>query len=344
MAPTGIQKAAVLLKALDPGTAGQLLQAAPPASLPEIAAEILCLGRAGRHEEQTPEGPAAEFLGLLHGKQGGEGLETFVQQLIHTAVGKEQSERVLHEALRIVDDRDPFVPIRSTDIESLSKALKGEHPQVAAVVLSELPPERSTGLIPLLDESVRGEAVRRMICDQASSREARARIAATVRKRLEAMHRAPAGPRAEEAEPQDRFRQVALLLRGLRKELRDGLIQVIAKHNADTATAVQNLMIIWEDLPDIYDRSLQEVLREMEARDLALALWNADAKIIAKIRSNISERAGALLDEEASLMRDPKEEDIEAAREMLLRHLHRLNAEGQVRFVETKADAAAHAG
>ena len=43
---------------------------------------------------------------------------------------------------------------------------------MTAVVLSELPPQRSAKLIPLLDETVRGEAVRRMTCDQATPREA----------------------------------------------------------------------------------------------------------------------------------------------------------------------------
>ena len=344
MAPTGIQKAAALLKALDPDTAGQLLQAAPSRSVPEIAAEILCLGGPGQPGGHPTDGPATEFLGLLHGKQTDGRLETFVQQVIHSAVGKDRTEQILDEARRIVDSRDPFLSIRSADIESLSKALRGEHPQAAAVVLGELPPERSGALVPLLDESVRGEAVRRMLSDQATPNEARARIAATVRKRLDAMHRAPARPGGAPAEPQDRLRQVALLLRGLRQEMRDGLLQTIADRDADTRTDVQNMMVIWEDLPVINDRNLQEVLREMDARDLALALCNAEETIETKIRGNVSERAGAMLDEEASLMRDPQEEDIEAAREKLLGHLRNLNAEGHLRFMETKADDTAAAG
>jgi len=337
VAPTGIQKAAMLLRTLDPATAGQLLQAAPPEAVPEIAAEILCIGEGTRQDRRLPDEPVTEFLGLLHrGKTDG-GLETFVQQVIHSAVGEEQSQKILNEAWRIVDDRDPFLPIRSTDAESLAKALHGEHPQVAAVLLGELPPNRSANLIPLLDESIQGEAVRRMISDQTTPREARVRIAETIRKRLEAMHQAPAGAgaAAEQAEPQDRLRQVALLLRGLRQELRDGLVQAIADQDAEAGANVQNLMVIWEDLPAVNDRNLQEVLREMEARDLALAMWDADPTIEAKIRSNVSERAGAMLDEEMSLMRDPKEEDIEAARETLLGHLRNLNAQGQLRFVET---------
>ena len=79
-------------------------------------------------------------------------------------------------------------------------------------------------------------------------------------------------------------------------------------------------------------------------RDLAMALWHAEATIETKVRSNVSERAGALLDEETSLMRDPKEEEIEAARETLLGHLRNLNAQGNLRFVEAKADAATTAG
>lgn len=338
MALSGVQKAALLLTGLDPETAGELLKATPPEVVTQIAAELLYLDATGQHSGQPPNQPATEFVDLLHNKRGPKKLKTFIRNVITSAVGEEKSKEVLGEVQRIVDGRDPFIPIRSADVESLAQALDGQHPQAAALVLSELPPEKSAALVPLLGESVRGEAVRRMTRSESVSLEAQARVAAIVRNRLDTIRQS--GGQAVKATPNVRLRRVALLLRNLRRELRDSLIETINQHDSEMSTAIRNLMVTWEDIPVIADRNLQEALRSVEAQQLALALQGADPKTEAKIRANISERAGAMIDEEISLMRAPKPEDIEAARETILGSLRQVNASGELRFEESKANAA----
>jgi flagellar motor switch protein FliG len=63
-------------------------------------------------------------------------------------------------------------------------------------------------------------------------------------------------------------------------------------------------------------------------------LHKADEAIIQKIRSNISERAAATVDEEASLMSDPQKEDIEGAKEEIVKVLRQMNEKGELSFVE----------
>ena len=115
------------------------------------------------------------------------------------------------------------------------------------------------------------------------------------------------------------LRKVAVILRNLGKELRDGMLGAIKEKDSSAADKVAELMIIWEDIPFVTDRSMQQALRGIDAKKLALALNNADATIKQKIRSNISERANAMVDEETSLMAAPKKEDIAAAREEIVK-------------------------
>jgi flagellar motor switch protein FliG len=93
-------------------------------------------------------------------------------------------------------------------------------------------------------------------------------------------------------------------------------------------------MIIWEDIPQVSDRPLQEALRGIDSSKLALALVKADAEIIEKIKANISERAVVSLEEEASLMSDPKKEEIEDAREEIVETLRKMNENGELSFIE----------
>ncbi len=339
MASAGIRKAALLLRSLDPKTAGQLLGATPPEIVKQIATELVYLdatGQAGGSAES-----AVEFLGLLH-TGGGRDLDTFVRSVVAGAVGREKSEEILGEVKRLIDGRDPFLPIRQAEVPTLAEALRGLHPQAAAIILMELDPEKSAALIPLLEESVRGEAVRRMTLGQRVSQEAQTRVAAMVREGLRACQADGETPSAAApGAPDARLRRVAMLMRRLRRDLRDTLIESIKQHNPDQARQVQDLMVMWEDLPILSDRSLQDILRTMDAGQLALAIQDVDQATEQKVRSNISERAAAMVDEEISLMRKPKPEDVEAAREKILSELRQLNAAGELTFEDTGAHAAA---
>jgi flagellar motor switch protein FliG len=96
---------------------------------------------------------------------------------------------------------------------------------------------------------------------------------------------------------------------------------------------VRNLMITWDDIPSIANRSMQEALRSIEPARLAVALFGASDAIAKKIRSNISERMTAALDEEISLMQDPTEKEVLDAREEVVSPLRDANEQGTLRVI-----------
>ena len=157
----------------------------------------------------------------------------------------------------------------------------------------------------MLGEGVRLSVINRMTSRETVGIEAKLRIAKMVNERLKAMTGAAAAGAAQPAADQS-LRKVAVILRNLAKELRDGMLAAIKEKDSSAADKVAELMIIWEDIPVVADRSMQQALRGIDAKKLALALNNAEPAIKQKIRSNISERANAMVDEETSLMASPR--------------------------------------
>jgi flagellar motor switch protein FliG len=215
----------------------------------------------------------------------------------------------------------------------MASVLEGEHPQAAAVVLSELPAKKSSEVMGLLGEDFRLSIISRMTCSETVAAEAKTRIAEAVCKRLQLIAAGGAGGAGVAGSGQS-LRKVAVILRNLGKEVRDGLLSAIEEKDSDVAEMVGNLMIIWEDVGQIVDGSIQEALRGVDAKKLALALHKADEDIAKKIKSNISERAVATVDEEASLMSAPKKEDVEGAREAIVQALRELNEKGELAFMD----------
>ncbi len=332
MALTGRQKAAMLLMSLDAATAAELIKGLDAEMVQELAAELAYLDATGlRTNAQTAE-IVQQFCSSLQSEKPFH-FGDFLSEMLNSTVGGERAQQIQTEIQGMLQKRDPFLSIRSVDPQTMASVLESEHPQAAAVVLSELPAKKSSEVIGLLGESVRLSTISRMTNCEAVTAEAKTRIAETVCRRLDVVTSGGAGEMAA-VRPEQSLRKVAVILRNLGKEVRDGLMSAIEERDGDVAEMVGNLMIIWEDIPQVGDRSLQAALRGIDAKKLALALSKADEEIAEKIKSNISERAVAAVDEEASLMSTPKGEDVEDARAEIVRILREMNENGELAFVE----------
>jgi len=332
MALTGKQKAAMLLMSLDATTASELVRGLDSKAVQELAVELAYLDATGFKNNKQSANVAMQFYNSLHSPKEFH-IDNFLHELLKSTLGEGKAENIHNQIQDLLFKRDPFISIRSANSQTLASILSTEHPQAAAVVLSELPAKKSSEVLSLLGEGVRLSAISRMASCESITSEAKTRISEAICKRLEAMATVETGQTAD-AQPDQSLRKVAVILRNLGKELRDGLLSAIRGKDEKAAEKVAQLMIIWADIPQVTDRSLQEALRGIDSRKLALALQKAEAEIVEKIRSNISERAAASLDEETSLMSAPKKEDIEQAKEEIVQVLRQMNEKGELAFIE----------
>ncbi len=356
MALTGKQKAAMLLMSLDAATAAELLRGVDAEVVQELAVELAALDAAGYRSSKQSLRLARQFFNSLQASEGFH-LKGFLKEVLTSTVGQDKAVQIQSQIQDLLSSReagsrrkascglytrDPFISIRSVDSQTMASVLKNEHPQTAAVVLSELPAEKNSEVLGLLDGSIRFSIIGRMTGCEALTAEAKAQITKTVCRRLEAVISGSPGEsrsyqglgEALPARPEQSLRKVAVVLRNLGKEIRDGLLGAIHGKDNQAGELVANLMIIWEDIPQIADRSLQEALRGIDARELALALVKANDGVVQKIKSNISARAAAALDEEISLVSVAEEKDVEEAREAIVQVLREMNEKGELAFIE----------
>jgi len=312
---------------LDARIASELLGAAPPDLLREISAELAYLHASGKHGKKS----GRRLVELFHHQltKGGElGGEMFIRGVFDESLGQEEAEEAIDEVYDMVAHKNPFLGIKSAVVEDVARALSGEAPQVVAVVLSELPNKTGGELLSMLEPQVREEAVCCLAKGLEISRRAREKVALAIQKNLNAIRDRGEKP----VDDTTKFREIALLLQGLKADLRDSLVNAIKSRDSRTGETISSLMVIWKDVTRINDRCMQEVLRSIEARSLALAMVGADAGIADKISNNVSERVRVMLEEEASLLSSPKEEEILGAREEVLNGLREMNLKGDLVF------------
>jgi len=330
MALTNKQKAAMLLTTLDPQTAAELLKGAPAEDVQEIAMELAQLDASGQRDKKNEAKVIKEFYNSLQKNQNQEfSIKGFLNEMLVSIIGKEKAEQIQDQIRKVTEKKDLFASIRSANTDELVLALENEHPQTVAVVLSELAPNKSQEVLSHLNEETRLKAVCKMTNLEMLRSGVKERIAFMVSERLKSFE----GETLAE-KPEQVLRKLAIILSGLENDLRSRLLDEINKYDEKSCKMVKILMITWEDIPTIADRSLQEALRKTDAQKLAVALYGAEEEVIQKIRANISERVAVMLDEESSLMQEPLGKEILDAREEIVRPLREANEEGSLRRVQ----------
>jgi len=332
MALMGKQKAAMLLMSLDTSTAAGLLKGLDAEEIQEIAMELARINASEQRDIKEQVKIVQEFYNSLQKEQTHSfSMKAFLQETLVNVLDKDKAEQIQSQIRKATERKDLFIDIRSASTDELVLALEGEHPHTIAVVLSELAPNKSQEVLSLLDQEVRLKAVCKMANPDLLPAGVKRRMVSTVSERLRNFKGETAA--LIPARQEQILRNLAIVLSGLDKDLRDQLLGEISKQNEQTGTMVRALMVTWEDIPSIADRSLQEALRAIESSRLAVALYGADEDIARKIRSNMSERAVAMLDEEASLMQEPLQKEILDAREEIVKPLREANEAGTLRMV-----------
>jgi flagellar motor switch protein FliG len=321
---------------LDSETANELIKGLPAEKVEELALELAQLEASGEVTAKEQTKVAREFYKNLQKKEGGSslsgfGVRGFINKMLSSAVGQEKAQQIQTRIKKATEKKDLFSEIRLASADELLMALENEHPQTIATVLSELPAKKSQEVLLLLNEEIRTQVVCRMTSQEAPGRGVIQKIALMVSTRLKSFEGDVVVEKPGKWE--ESLRKLAIVLNGLEKELRDKLLEDIKNKDEETCNKIRKLMVTWEDIPDIADRSLQETLRSVDTKILAVAFFGAEEEIIQKIRSNISERVAATLDEETSLMQEPLPKEVLEAREGVVNPLREANEQDKLRFV-----------
>jgi flagellar motor switch protein FliG len=90
------------------------------------------------------------------------------------------------------------------------------------------------------------------------------------------------------------------------------------------------MMVMFEDIVTLDNRSVQVVLREVDMSDLAVALKGVRPDVREKVTSNLSSRAAENLAEEIELLGPVRMSTVEEAQAKIVRVIRRLEDSGQI--------------
>lgn len=314
------QKAAILLMSLDVDTAAKVFKQLSLEEVEQIALEITNLQDLPQNiVDQVLE----EFYHLMTAQsfmlEGG--LE-YAQQILEKSYGYEKAKEIV-EKIRILTSVRGFSILKKADPQQLANFLAKEHPQTIALILSHLPPDLVAEVLAEFNEQLRIDTVLRIAKLGKVSPQLLQEVEHVVDQIAEqtlAQNLATAGG----------AQLVANILNKSNTTIAKSLLEHIEEKDYGLALEIKRLMFLFEDIVTLDDRSIQRVLREVDKRDLALALKVADEKVKQKIFKNMSERAAAVVKEELEFMGPVKLKEVEAAQMRIVDIIKRLEEQEEI--------------
>jgi flagellar motor switch protein FliG len=108
------------------------------------------------------------------------------------------------------------------------------------------------------------------------------------------------------------------------------ILEHLRAEDEELAEEVRSLLFTFEDILQLDDRSLQLVLKQVDAKDLALALRGASEDVKSWVIANMSERAGEILREEMELMAPQRRRIVEEAQSKVVAVVRQLEDAGEI--------------
>ena len=329
-AMTKMQKLAAFLIMVGPDNAAQVLRGLSPEQVRHVTTEMArqpFLDQATQNEVLREFGDLAkQATGLKFG-----GIEV-AQRALEAALGPARAAEILGHLTRHAPLSPAMQEIAGLDARLIVSALRREQPQTIALIVSYLPPEKASAVIIGLPAETRERVVERLATLEPLPLEIVDRLANALRRQIGSQAR-PAVQRT------DGVRNAARLLNSIPRDSSKAILESLDQRRPELGQAIRLKMFTFEDIGTVDPWTMQRILREVEARTVALALKPMDETFRANLFKGLSKRAADTVNEEISFLGKARRAEIIAAQRQIIEAAQKLEAEGEIELSETSGNS-----
>jgi len=319
----GVERAAILLLTLGESEAAEILKHLGAKDVQRLGRSMSELKNVSREEVRSVLG---EFTSTVELQTSlGVGSEEFVRKVLVNALGEDKAASLM-ERISLGEQRKGLDALKWMDARRVADLIRIEHPQIIAIVLSYLETDQAAEVLSCLPEGMRSDLVMRVATLDGIQPTALAELDEMMEKQF------AAGGNSSKSSVLGGLRAAAEMVNLLDSAVSSNLMTDIGKSDEALSQKIQDLMFVFEDLLEIDDRGTQELLRQVPADKLLIALKGADETFKAKVFKNMSQRAAEMLKGDLEAKGPVRLADVEAAQKEILLAARKLADEGTIQL------------
>lgn len=327
--PMSVQeKAAILFIALGSDSAAKVF---PHMDEDEIESITLKIANNKQVSIEKKNEVISEFYQLMqaHDYISTGGME-YAQNVLEKALGPEKAKEIIAKLSSTMQVR-PFEFLRKTDPAQLLNFLQNEHPQTIALVMAYLSPDQAGIVMSGLSIDMQADVAKRIALMDRTSPDVIREIEKVLEKKLSSLS-------TQDFTIAGGVPTVVEILNRVDRSTERAIIESLEVDNPELAEEIKQLMFVFEDIILLDDRSVQLVVREVDTKELALAMKATNEEVTAKIYKNMSKRAADMLKEEISYMGPVKIRDVEEAQTKIVNIIRTLEDRGEIVIVRGQGE------
>lgn len=318
---TGVQKTAILFMTLGPDASANILKKLPEQEIQKITFEIANLPRVKKEQKEEV---LREFVDLNKAKDFIlEGGFEYARNLLSKALGSQRALDIIEKVSEITQQYRPFGIARKADAHQLLNVIMHEHPQTIALILCYLQADKAAQILSGLPEELQSDVAKRVATMSNTSPIVIEEVEEILQKKLSNVIRSDMAVIGG-------VKSLVDILNSVDRGTEKAIIEELDREQPELAEKIRESMFVFEDVITLDNTAIQRILREVDMKDMALALKGSSEEVAAIIYSNMSKRASQTLKEDIEFLGPVRLVDVEKAQQNIVAIVRRLDDAGEI--------------
>ncbi len=317
---TKTQKAAVLMMLFGEKAAADILRNLAPREVQHLGSAMY---QVNDIDNDTLDEIIEEFLIALRKESGiGLGAPNYIQNIMTEALGDDKAQSVLSR-INPLDTNKPIEILDWMDARAIAELIADEHPQIMALVIACLDYGLAAEVLGLLPDELQGDLVHRIAALNTVQPE-------PLKDLEQVMQRKFKQSSTMRASQIGGVKAAARILNFTRSDMEQRILGSLRKEDKGLMQSIEDNMFVFDNLIKSDDRSMQTLMRSVDAELLVLALKGADEELQAKLLSCMSTRAAANIRDEMEAMGPVRLTEVQEAQKQIVAVARRMADEGTI--------------
>jgi flagellar motor switch protein FliG len=246
----------------------------------------------------------------------------YARDVLERALGPERAQNLLTRITASLQVK-PFDFMRHTDAQQILSFIQGEHPQTIALILSYLEPVQAALIISGLPAVMQAEVAKRIAKMDRITPEVLREVERVLERKLSTVM-------GQDFTLAGGIDAVVAIINSADRATERNIMEYLEENDPELAEEIKKRLFVFEDIIRLDDRSLQRVLREVDMKELGLALKGATEELRSKFFKNMSKRAAEMLQEDMDYMGPVRVKDVEESQQKVVNVVRALEEAGEI--------------
>ena len=316
----GVQKAAILLITLGPEKSAEIFKHLKEDEIEELTLEI---ANTRSVSPQVKEDVINEFYQVCLAQQYiAEGGIGYAKELLEKALGDDRAKDIITKLTASLQVR-PFEFVRKTEPSQVLNFIQDEHPQTIAMILSYLPATQASTILSSLSPEKQADVAKRIATMDRTSPEVIKEVERVLERKLSSMIN-------QDYTIAGGVDSTVAILNAVDRGTEKRIMESLEIEEPELAEEIRKKMFVFEDIMLLDDRAIQRVIRDVDNKDLALALKGANEDVQNVIFKNLSSRLASMIKEDMEYMGPVRMKDVEEAQQKIVGVIRKLEDSGEI--------------